>query len=523
MLKRKNQLTNDSIDKMIRNYMNVDKLKFALLNIHIDTLRKYAKYVQITKVSRTKRGIIEILADYAHHKREEEEKEWNDYRTRIRIIKEVTQLPDVVLPIIQDFRPSQIIKVYNTHGAFCGLKDTGEIVTWGESVSGGDSSAIQHELQNIVRVHTSNSAFAAERKNGDIIIWGYEELCDREYVVVKNVRNIIYAPVVDTQYKNSCSGFMCVQKNGNVVKWGYKYKQIPLSRHDLVNTVQIFESTSCGPYAALQNDGSLIMWETSSDNNSNPHSFRYDVVCTIQNVEYAVANEKYTAVKLKDGSVVTQTGRNSNLIKNVRDVYCTSTSFLALRDDGLIVLWGILARKQLSYKVLPLDFSNVQIVPSSDSYAIKMTDGKLLTFGGTRGEYNGNEENIVLDTAAIQYDSNILYATEYDAYAVRLQNNNVVTFGITPFGGDSFDVQYYLRDIVQIAVLNGMYTSAFAALRSDGTVVTWGGKVSGDMFASIDINMSHIQNAVYIYSNSVEFAVLLENGDIVQMDGTIIN
>jgi hypothetical protein len=48
----------------------------------------------------------------------------------------------------------------------------GNVVTWGNSSYGGDSSAVQHLLKNVVEIYSTSNAFAALLENGNIITWG---------------------------------------------------------------------------------------------------------------------------------------------------------------------------------------------------------------------------------------------------------------------------------------------------------------------------------------------------------------
>ena len=56
------------------------------------------------------------------------------------------------------------------------------------------------------------------------------------------------------------------------------------------------------------------------------------------------------------------------------------------------------------------------------------------------------------------------------AFAAILSDGSVVTWGDPESGGDSFQVQEQLRDVQQIQSTD----RAFAAILSDGSVVTWG-------------------------------------------------
>ena len=46
------------------------------------------------------------------------------------------------------------------------------IVTWGNPLYGGDSSAVQDQLKNVQQVHATKAAFAAILADGTVVTWG---------------------------------------------------------------------------------------------------------------------------------------------------------------------------------------------------------------------------------------------------------------------------------------------------------------------------------------------------------------
>ena len=81
----------------------------------------------------------------------------------------------------------------------------------------------------------------------------------------------------------------------------------------------------------------------------------------------------------------------------------------------------------------------------------------------------------------------------------------MVSWGHPDSGGDSSTVQDQLRDVTAIQATD----AAFAALRSDGSVVTWGSSASGGRSSRVQsqlMNVEHIQRA------SRSFAALRSDG-----------
>ena len=45
-------------------------------------------------------------------------------------------------------------------------------MTWGSADHGGDSSAVQDQLQNVQQIQASHDAFAAILADGSVVTWG---------------------------------------------------------------------------------------------------------------------------------------------------------------------------------------------------------------------------------------------------------------------------------------------------------------------------------------------------------------
>ncbi|WFO49867.1 Ig-like domain-containing protein [Aeromonas veronii] len=90
------------------------------------------------------------------------------------------------------------------------------------------------------------------------------------------------------------------------------------------------------------------------------------------------------------------------------------------------------------------------------------------------------------------------------AYAALKGDGTVVTWGDPNYGGDSSSVAGQLVD-VKAVFTNG---AAFAALKNDGTVVSWGTIISTDV-------ASQLTGVIDVISNSYAFAALKNDGTVV--------
>ena len=82
--------------------------------------------------------------------------------------------------------------------------------------------------------------------------------------------------------------------------------------------------------------------------------------------------------------------------------------------------------------------------------------------------------------AQLQLGVDTIFSTD-DAFATKLPDGRVVTWGHAGYGGDSSSVQ------VQLQGVGTIYStlSAFAAQLADGRVVTWGDAACGGNSSSV--------------------------------------
>jgi alpha-tubulin suppressor-like RCC1 family protein len=120
------------------------------------------------------------------------------------------------------------------------------------------------------------------------------------------------------------------------------------------------------------------------------------------------------------------------------------------------------------------------------------TEGIVQTTGG--GYININVELSNISTLC----------STMDAFAALKNDGTVVTWGNSASGGDSSN-----KDLTGTVAIYST-DAAFAALKNDGTVVTWGDSSAGGNSSNKDLT-----NVKIIYSNDVAFAALKNDGTVV--------
>ena len=128
--------------------------------------------------------------------------------------------------------------------------------------------------------------------------------------------------------------------------------------------------------------------------------------------------------------------------------------------------------------------------------------GSVITWGqsGYGGDSTDVSGNLVSDVVAVYSNQN--------AFAALKSDGGVITWGGA--GGNSFDVSGNLTSGVIVVYSTA---SAFAALKSDGSVITWGGSGSGG--DSNDVSGNLTSGVIAIYSTMAAFAALKSDGSVI--------
>jgi hypothetical protein len=106
-----------------------------------------------------------------------------------------------------------------------------------------------------------------------------------------------------------------------------------------------------------------------------------------------------------------------------------------------------------------------------------------------------------------------IFSTEY-AFAALRTDGSVVTWGDSYYGGDSSGVAAALNGTVDVTqIFSTEY--AFAALRTDGSVVTWGVSYYGGNSSAVAAALNGTVDVTQIFSTGAAFAALRTDGSVV--------
>jgi hypothetical protein len=363
-----------------------------------------------------------------------------------------------------------------------------EVITWGVTKYGGDSSSVRYQLTDVVDISSANRAFAALKGDGTVVTWGNwpggnsDEVQDQ----LVNVKSIT----------GNNGAFAAIREDGSVVTWGTPTIGGNSShvKDELINVRSVHSAWNYAnhvtgrAFAALREDGGVVAWGTALYG-GDASAVKDDLV----NVRAIAASSAAFAAVKEDGTVVTwgdpAKGGDSSAVEdkltNVKSVFSNGWGFAAVREDGSVVTWGrsISGGDSSSVQAQLTDVRSV--VGTQNAFAALRGDGSVVSWGMSAF---GGDSSAVHDQLT---DVTAIFHTTA-AFAALKSDGTVVTWGGDHPSADSSAVQDKLRDVVTIS----SNRSAFAALKADGSVVTWGSEPNGGDSSAVKDKLTNVQKVV---------------------------
>ncbi|MCX7075476.1 MAG: hypothetical protein NTZ45_01695, partial [Methylococcales bacterium] len=398
-------------------------------------------------------------------------------------------------------------KPYNeiqNYSAFAAIKNDGSVVAWGNSDFGGTAP---NNITNVKQIFSSGFAFAALKNDGSVVSWGTDGDGKNISTEISNIKTI----------SSTESAFAALTIDGKVIAWGNADKGGSIS--SITDVKEIYSNNYA--FAALKNDGSVVTW---GDSNSGGSSLDVDLT----HVDKIFSTRDAFAALKTDGSVVAWGASGGNItstIKNklndssykVKNIYSTDAAFAALREDGTVVAWGSGNSGGFSSAVQDELNNVVKIFTNSISFSALREDGSVVTWGGDGGYVvNGISGNNNLP----------IFSTGY-AFAAIKNDGSVVTWGDSYSGGetsvnkyDDSTFEWNKVPLTENALMgvNKIFSNglAFAALKNDGSVATWGDSASGGDSSSVATQLNGTIDVKQIFTTGGgAFAALRVDGSVV--------
>lgn len=417
---------------------------------------------------------------------------------------------------------------WRNQGAFAVIKYNGAVISWGDSYYGGDSSSVADQLAGVIdvqQIFTTNFAFAALRSDGSVVAWGHDAYGG--YISSENALKLD-GTIDVTHIFSTGYAFAALRTDGSVVTWGENYygnyggdsssvaSQLD-GTIDAQDVTQIFSTQTA--FAALRADGSVVTW---GNNLSGGDKKVYD------NADTLVPNSSVD-VEL-NGSI------------DVNQVFSTENAFAALRADGSVVTWGkesnggakavyndsntLIAGSSVKSKLNGLDdaVDVEQVFSTAEAFAALRKDGSVITWGLSyvggdsslvAAQLDGGIDDTLLDSSVVNttLDVKQIFSNNY-AFAALRNDGSVVTWGLDYNGGDSSNVAHELNGEIDVKqIFSSEY--AFAALRVDGSVVTWGHTYGGGDSSLVKSQLNGDIPVTQVFSTRDAFAALRVDGSVV--------
>lgn len=375
-----------------------------------------------------------------------------------------------------------VTAVAATYYAFAAIKSDGSVVTWGDPYSGANKTAVAAQLTSgVIAITANEAAFAALKSNGSVVTWGDSFYGGNSSSVSASLSSGVIAMATTS------TAFAALKSDGSVVTWGdvdYGGNSSAVSA-SLTGVVALASNNYA--FAALKSNGTVVTWgDSGNGGNSSAVAASLTGVIAIISTQFAFA-----AIK-SNGSVVTwgssanggdSSSVSASLGSGVVAIASTISAFAALKSDGSVIVWGnSFAGGNSSAVASSLTNGVTGVASTSLAFAVRKSDGSVVTWGNST--YGGNSSAV-----SSQLTSGVVsIASNDNAFAAIKADGSVVTWGSSGYGGDSSAVAAQLSGGV-VSIASTSY--AFAALKANGGVVTWGSSDYGGNSSSVAANLSN--------------------------------
>lgn len=435
------------------------------------------------------------------------------------------------------------------------IKSDGSVWTWGSSAKNAASAvglpgpARVPELNNAVAVAMGNAHAVVLLGDGTVRTWGsnnFAQVGDGTFVT----RLTPIQPSGLGQATHVAAGFnhcLARKMDGTVWAWGsndsmqlgdgsFDDQGIPQIVPGLTNVVAIAGGMTAS--AAVRSDGSVWWWGTLPVNSIAPAPAPTHIL-SVQNAKSVAVGDSHIVILCHDGSVLTLGGNSAGQLGNggydenavatsvpgINDavaIAAGSNYSAVLRSDGTVWAWGgngigLTGTAEPSTLTSPVPvsgFTNVVSISASKSALIAIRqDGSVVCRGGNRYALAGDGFSPVR-TKPLQL------AGRSDLRAVAACANQVLLLAsdgtVLRAGAEGFVPVNGLSSVSAIS----LGTTHSLALRSDGTVWSWGNNSYGELgngtttFSSAPVQAEGLSGVVRIDGGMYYSSALLSDGTV---------
>ena len=391
---------------------------------------------------------------------------------------------------------------WKNEGAFAAIKEDGSLISWGVVNDGESPSVFRYDGKPIQQIYSNRHSFVAIDAAGKVIVWGSGD----SSTDLSGIKDALSSGIVDVF--SSRRAFAALKNDGSLYTWGRPDEggdSSSVADHLRDGVVRVVSSGTS--MAAIKQDGSVWTWGLRT---TDPRS------------------------EDKGGSIDTGSPRGGDssavadqISSGVEELYTNRYAMAAIKEGGQVVAWGDPLRGgDTGDAQQELDHNVVSISSTGTSFAALKRNGKVITWGDRlRGgaelitNYDLYHWDLTAEenkdatgfSVADKLQKNVvkIFSTRY-AYAAIKDNGNVVTWGSSLAGGNASAVQDKLDGKV-VSITPSRYS--FAALCNDGSIVCWGQQRS---MPQDEATIRELEQGgfVSIASNRYAFAALRADGSV---------
>ncbi len=357
---------------------------------------------------------------------------------------------------------SGVEEVVGNDCAFAARKTDGSVITWGMKSCGGDSSKVADKLSSgVVKIVANYRSFAVLKEDGSVVTWGDKKTGGDSSKVVDKLSSGVKEII------SMGKSFVALKYDGTVVTWGDTNPEVEEVLHNLTDIKKLYANSG----AVLAEKNTIARVAVGSP---------YFISSLLESLD------KSSSTYINKSSI------NSTSTQHIKQtLYNYHIQIVNLLDDGSVEI----------YTTPGYTFIYPEVTNLFKNATIQVTEGNFIHYDNTSYPVHIKLSNI---KGRIK---SIAATLSHTSIAFIFEDGSVICCGNKKNGGDISTVADKLSSGVKEVVST---VSGYAALKYDGSVVTWG-DVEG--FSKVADKLS--SGVVKIISNGLSFAALKEDGSVV--------